>query len=216
MFSPSLQIDFYDPVSNLEIPLYNGFILSLFFLICRRLVTMLVCSDPIRRESIVDIQLIFAERRVFASTCFTVVALCCPRLVILYTQNPDSQVGFNLPVTAYQWYWTIRWEGNETELYITQLENVKGKRNPYLLETSDCRVVPIRINTTFYVTSNDVLHAFSLPRTFSKCDAVPRRLNAISISFPRPRIFYRQCSELCRVGHSYIPIKVEAVLPNIA
>jgi len=99
---------------------------------------------------------------------------------------------------------------------MTQLENVKGKRNPYLLETSDCRVVPMGISTTFYVTSNDVLHAFSLPRTFSKCDAVPRRLNAISISFPRPRIFYRQCSELCRVGHSYIPIKVEAVLPSIA
>merc|ERR1712096_23139 len=32
---------FFDPVSNLEIPLYNGFILSLFFLICRRLVTIL-------------------------------------------------------------------------------------------------------------------------------------------------------------------------------
>lgn len=216
MFSPSLQINFLDPVSNLEIPLYNRFILSLFFLICGRLVTMLVCSDPIRRESIIDIQLIFAERRVFASTCFTVVALCCPRLVILYTQNPDSQIGYNLPVTAYQWYWTIRWEGNEAELYISRLENVKGKRNPYLLETSDCRVVPMRINTTFYITSNDVLHAFSLPGTFSKCDAVPGRLNAISISFPRPRVFYRQCSELCGVGHSYIPIKVESVIPNSA
>merc|ERR1719457_179870 len=75
-------------------------------------------------------------------------------------------------------------EGNEAELYISRLENVKRKRNPYLLETSDCRVVPIRINTTFYITSNDVLHAFSLPGTFSKCDAVPRRLNAMSISFP--------------------------------
>ena len=32
---------------------------------------------------------------------------------------------------------------------------------------------------------------------------VPGRLNVISISFPRPRVFYRQCSELCRVGHSY-------------
>ena len=68
----------------------------------------------------------------------------------------------------------------------------------------------------FYVTSNDVLHAFSLRRTYSKCDAVPRHLNAISISFPRPRVFYRQCSEFCRVGHSYIPIKVEAVISTIA
>ena len=68
----------------------------------------------------------------------------------------------------------------------------------------------------FFITSNDVLHAFSIPAAFVKCDAVPRRLNAISLNFPHPRVFYRQCSELCRVRHSYIPIKLEVVIPNNA
>merc|ERR1719376_937014 len=107
-------------------------------------------------------------------------------------------------------------EASQTELYKSRLESVQGTINPFLLETSDCRVVPIRINTTFYITSNDVLHAFSLPTTFSKCDAVPWRLNAISVNFSHPRVYYRQCSELCGVGHSYMPIKVEAVIPYFA
>jgi len=189
MFSPSLQINFYDPIANLEIPLYNRYILSLFLLICRRLVTILVSSNPLDRESTVDMQLLFAERRVFASSCSILIALCCPRITILYTQNPDIQIGYSLPVTAYQWYWSIRWEASQTELYKSRLESVQGTINPFLLETSDCRVVPIRINTTFYITSNDVLHAFSLPTTFSKCDAVPRRLNAISVNFSHSRVW---------------------------
>ena len=215
MFHPSLQLDFYDPISNFEIPLYNRFILSLFLLICRGLFAILFSSNPMRGESMINLNILFAERRVFISTCLVVLSLCFPRLVILYTQSPDTQVRYSLPVTAYQWYWTIGWERSETELYIEQIENVK-LRAVFQLETSDCRVIPLRINTTFFITSNDVLHAFSIPAAFVKCDAVPRRLNAISLNFPHPRVFYRQCSELCRVRHSYIPIKLEVVIPNNA
>lgn len=210
LFYPSLQLDFYDPLTNLELTLYNGFILSLFVLICRGLFTVLVASNPLGRESIVNLATIFLEGRVFISTCLTVVSLSVPRLIILYTQRPDINTGYALPVVAYQWYWTIGWERNEIELYMEQLSNTK-KRITYLTETSDCRLLPIRVNTTFYITSNDVLHAFSLPAAFMKCDAVPRRLNAIRVLFPHPRIMYGQCSELCRVRHSYIPIKIEVL-----
>jgi heme/copper-type cytochrome/quinol oxidase subunit 2 len=48
-----------------------------------------------------------------------------------------------------------------------------------------------------------------------KIDAVPGRIND-SISFiQRPGIFYGQCSELCGVGHAFMPIVVEALdVPN--
>ena len=210
MFTPSFQVIFNDPVANLEIPVYNRYILSLFVIILRRLFSFLACSNPTIRESIIDIQLLFAERGIFLATCILVIALCIPRLVVLYTQRPDTSIRYNLPVTAFQWYWNIRWERKETELYMEQSENLK-KRLPYLLETSDCRVIPYGLNTTFFVTSNDVLHAFSLPNAFVKCDAVPRRLNALTVRINHPRVFFRQCSELCRVRHSYIPIKLEVI-----
>ena len=210
MFTPSYQIIFHDPVTNLEIPIYNRYILSLFVLILRSLFSVLACSNPMQRDSIIDLQAVFAERRIFIRTCITVFVLCIPRLVVLYSQRPDASARYNLPVTAFQWYWNIRSEGQETELYIEQADSIR-KRLPYLLETSDCRVIPYGLNTTFFVTSNDVLHSFSIPSAFVKCDAVPRRLNAITVFITHPRIFFGQCSELCRVRHSYIPIKLEVV-----
>ena len=84
-------------------------------------------------------------------------------------------------------------------------------RYSYLLETIDNRVVFKSISTTFYITSNDVLHSFSLPASFVKCDAVPKLLNALLVKFPHPRVQYKQCFELCTVRLSYIPIKIEVV-----
>ena len=48
-----------------------------------------------------------------------------------------------------------------------------------------------------------------MPKIAIKVDAIPRRLNIISIRSLTPRSFYRQCSEICGVNHSFIPIHVE-------
>ena len=44
-----------------------------------------------------------------------------------------------------------------------------------------------------------------------KADAVPGRLNQLSIFIKRPGIVYGQCSELCGVNHAFMPICVKAV-----
>ena len=43
-----------------------------------------------------------------------------------------------------------------------------------------------------------------------KVDAVPGRLNDCVTIIRRPGVFYGQCSELCGVGHAFMPIVVEA------
>jgi cytochrome c oxidase subunit 2 len=42
-------------------------------------------------------------------------------------------------------------------------------------------------------------------------DAVPGRLNQIGLVLNRQSIFYGQCSELCGINHSFMPISVESV-----
>jgi cytochrome c oxidase subunit 2 len=42
-------------------------------------------------------------------------------------------------------------------------------------------------------------------------DACPGRLNQMSTFIKREGTFYGQCSEICGVGHSQMPIVVEAV-----
>jgi heme/copper-type cytochrome/quinol oxidase subunit 2 len=44
-----------------------------------------------------------------------------------------------------------------------------------------------------------------------KIDAVPGRINDSFSFIERPGVFYGQCSELCGVGHGFMPIVVEAL-----
>jgi cytochrome c oxidase subunit 2 len=42
-------------------------------------------------------------------------------------------------------------------------------------------------------------------------DACAGRLNQVSLYLNRPGTFYGQCSELCGINHSFMPIVIEAV-----
>ena len=50
-----------------------------------------------------------------------------------------------------------------------------------------------------------------MPELGIKVDAVPGRLNEALTCVTRPGLFYGQCSELCGVGHGFMPIVIEAV-----
>jgi cytochrome c oxidase subunit 2 len=61
------------------------------------------------------------------------------------------------------------------------------------------------------ITSMDTLHSFALPSLGVKVDAVPGRLNTIDVFIYRMGIFYGQCSEICGVGHGFMPICLHAI-----
>jgi cytochrome c oxidase subunit 2 len=44
-----------------------------------------------------------------------------------------------------------------------------------------------------------------------KADAVPGRLNQLTLFIKRPGVYYGQCSEICGVNHAFMPIVIEAV-----
>ena len=71
--------------------------------------------------------------------------------------------------------------------------------------------VPAKSHLRIIVTSADVLHSWAVPSSGVKCDAVPGRLNQISISVQREGVYYGQCSEICGTNHAFTPIVVEAV-----
>lgn len=72
-------------------------------------------------------------------------------------------------------------------------------------------VVPVNTHIRFIVTSNDVIHNFAVPSLGIKMDGTPGRLVQFSTIIQREGRFYGQCSELCGVGHSEMPIVIEAV-----
>lgn len=50
-----------------------------------------------------------------------------------------------------------------------------------------------------------------MPSLGLKTDAIPGRLNQVSLWIERPGTYYGQCSELCGANHSFRPIVVQAL-----
>ena len=69
----------------------------------------------------------------------------------------------------------------EPELEIGQLR---------LLETDNHVVVPVDTHVRFITTSTDVIHSFAVPSLGIKTDALPGRLNQLSVVINREGLYY--------------------------
>ena len=139
---------------------------------------------------------------------FVLCSLGIPSLALLYKLEYIRTVDLTYKVIGHQWYWSYRHGESSVDSYIVAEPTVGDLR---LLDVDNRLSVPYRADIRFIVTSTDVIHAFSLPNFFVKCDAVPGRLNTSYVNSDVPRLAYGQCSEICRVNHSFIPICLEFV-----
>jgi heme/copper-type cytochrome/quinol oxidase subunit 2 len=80
-----------------------------------------------------------------------------------------------------------------------------------MLEVDNRVIVPEITHTRFILTAADVIHSFAIPALGIKCDAYPGRLNQFSVLINREGTYYGQCSEICGVHHSGMPITVQAL-----
>lgn len=97
-------------------------------------------------------------------------------------------------------------------IMLSENELIKGTHR--LLEVDNRIVVPIGVPIRFVITSNDVIHSWSIPALGLKVDAVPGRLNQFVTEINKPGIYFGQCSELCGSLHGFMPIVIHAVSPS--
>ena len=89
-------------------------------------------------------------------------------------------------------------------------EDDLSKEAPFRLLEVDNRIrLPCNMNLRVLVTSSDVLHSWAIPSLGIKIDACPGRLNQVGLFINRSSIFYGQCSEICGINHSFMPIVIE-------
>lgn len=141
------------------------------------------------------------------------VWLALPSLRLLYLLDEQSNRGMVLKAIGHQWYWSYEipvLNNVRFDSYIIPEDELE-EGDYRLLEVDNRAVVPFEMETTVIATSADVLHAWTLPSMGVKMDAVPGRLNRISIFVEKPGVFYGQCSEICGANHSFMPIVVEAL-----
>jgi cytochrome c oxidase subunit II len=97
-----------------------------------------------------------------------------------------------------------------------ELEEYGYSQDEYRLATDTAVVVPTGQNIVVQVTATDVIHAWAIPAFGVKQDGVPGRLAELwfNVTPGMEGIYFGQCSELCGLNHSFMPITVMAVTPD--
>lgn len=128
-----------------------------------------------------------------------------------YIYIPDH----TLTITGHQWYWEYIY--NNINLIVNSNivhESSLSKGELRLLETDERVLLPSMSHLRMFVTSDDVIHSWSLPSLGIKIDANPGRLHHYHFfTGSNLGIYYGQCSELCGVGHESMPISIQTT-PN--
>ena len=127
---------------------------------------------------------------------------------------PDSDVV--IKATGAQWYWSYDYPQHDFSfdsvmLEKGELEKYGYSQDEYLLATDNPVVVPVNKNITVQVTASDVIHAWKIMSFGVHQDGVPGRLAELWFKAEKEGVYFGQCSELCGLNHSYMPIVVKVV-----
>jgi cytochrome c oxidase subunit II len=141
------------------------------------------------------------------------VVIAIPSLRIHYFMNKVVEPELTLKVVGYQWYWHYEYPdqgGFGFDSYMKKDEDLQAGDHR-LLAVDNRVVVPVNTKVRVLLTGADVIHAWAVPAFGVKRDAIPGRLNETWFEATRTGRFYGQCSELCGVGHGFMPIVVDVV-----
>jgi cytochrome c oxidase subunit 2 len=141
------------------------------------------------------------------------IIIAIPSFRILYVSEtiPDSDI--TIKATGHQWYWTYEYPDYGDFAIDANMLNDSELSDPKLrlLETDTQIVVPVNKVVKLLITSDDVLHSWTIPAFAVKMDAVPGRINDTWFKVNNEGIYYGQCSELCGPRHAFMPINVKVV-----
>ena len=133
---------------------------------------------------------------------------------LLFEEHDMARPYMTVKVTGRQWNWDYEYPDQKIAAYTSvplEASDAQAKNVPYLLATDAPLVAPINKVVRVQVTSEDVIHSFSVPAFGIKIDAIPGKLNQTWFKADRLGTFYGQCSQLCGINHSDMPIEVKVV-----
>jgi cytochrome c oxidase subunit 2 len=101
-------------------------------------------------------------------------------------------------VVGQQWWW---------EFQYPDVRNSSGLP----LVTANEMVIPVGKAVALDITSRDVIHSFWIPRLNGKRDAVPGRVQPLTLEADSPGEYYGQCTEFCGLAHAKMRMRVVAL-----
>jgi cytochrome c oxidase subunit 2 len=121
------------------------------------------------------------------------VATFMVTLAVMSAEADDDQGshGMTVEVIGHRWWWEVRYPNADV---VTANEVHLPLNQPVLLET----------------TSADVIHSVWIPRLQRKIDAIPGRLNQVTLTATVPGTFRGECAEYCGLQHARMAFVVVA------
>ena len=146
------------------------------------------------------------------------ILIAFPSFKLLYLMDEVIDPSLVIYGEGHQWYWSYQYpdfvndeeEFVEYDSYIIPESDLEigGLR---MLEVDNRVIIPELTHTRFIVAGADVIHSYACPSLGIKCDAYPGRLNQSSVYLNREGTFFGQCSEICGILHSSMPISIQSV-----
>lgn len=146
------------------------------------------------------------------------ILIAFPSFKLLYLMDEVTDPSLTVFVEGHQWYWSYQYpdflnnddEELEFDSYLVPDSDLEdgGLR---LLEVDNRVILPELTHVRFIISSGDVIHSYACPALGIKCDAYPGRLNQVSVLVNREGSFFGQCSEICGILHSSMPIVIESI-----
>nr|YP_003856724.1 cytochrome c oxidase subunit II [Lepilemur hubbardorum]ADF57785.1 cytochrome c oxidase subunit 2 [Lepilemur hubbardorum] len=210
-----VQLGFQDAASPImeELLYFHDHTLMIVFLISSLVlyIISLMLSTKLTHTSTVDAQEVETVWTILPAVILILIAL--PSLRILYMMDEITTPSLTLKTMGHQWYWSYEYTDYENlffDSYMIPLLDLKPG-DLRLLEVDNRVALPTEMSIRMLVSSEDVLHSWAVPSLGVKTDAIPGRLNQITLMTSRPGIYYGQCSEICGANHSFMPIVLELV-----
>ena len=142
------------------------------------------------------------------------VVIAVPSFRLLAQQLIIPAPDMTLKVTASQWHWNYGYPKADGGFSFDSLILEDKELRPgdiRLLSVDNPLVLPVGKVVEFDVTSQDVIHSFSVPSFGIKIDAIPGRLNKAWFKADQAGAFYGQCSNICGIDHAFMPIMVRVL-----
>nr|AZB87538.1 cytochrome c oxidase subunit II [Apteronotus rostratus] len=214
MTSP-MQLGFQDAASPImeELLLFHDHTLMIIFAISTLILYIMTAtvSTKLTNKYMLDAQ----EMEIIwtALPAVILIMIAFPSLRTLYLMDEMQDPHLTIKAVGHQWYWHYEYtDFNDMEFdsYLVPTNDL-APGEFRMLETDNRVVLPINTPIRILVTATDVLHSWAVPALGMKADAVPGRLNQMTLMITRPGLYYGHCSEICGAYHSFMPIAIEAV-----
>nr|WCS40538.1 cytochrome c oxidase subunit II [Diprioninae sp. GYN-2022c] len=142
------------------------------------------------------------------------IFIAMPSIHLLYLTDEINKPLITIKIIGHQWYWSYEYSDFKNIEFDSYMNKSLQKNSFRLLDVDNNTIIPTNTQLRLIITSNDVIHSWTIPSIGKKIDAIPGRLNQISLLIKRPGLMFGQCSEICGANHSFMPIVMESIKMN--